>query len=76
VHHRHELSSVEIAELLAKPTLTITEAAAVAGLGTTNFRNSLRSGSVPVVVVAVGARRLILTAALKCWLGIDEGTAT
>jgi hypothetical protein len=62
----------ELARLLAKPTVTVSEAAAIAGVGRTNFVNALRRGELDLPVREIGARKIIVTAALKRWLGMEE----
>lgn len=60
----------ELAELLAKPTMTMSEAAAVAGVGRTNFVNALRRGEISLPIISIGTRKVVPTVAVRQLIGM------
>jgi hypothetical protein len=66
-----EIDSASREALLAKPTLTIDEGAQVLGVGSTNFRNALRTGEIDVPVISVGSRKVIPRSAIRRLLGVE-----
>jgi len=56
--------------MLARPTLSLGDAAACLGCSETTLRGAIRRGELKLPVLAIGSRRIVTSAAIKALLGI------
>ncbi len=59
-------------DLLARPTVTVDQAAHVLGVSPWTLYQAIRAGDPPVGVIHVGRRIVVPTASLRRALGLDE----
>lgn len=72
---RQNLLPADRAELLLAPTLTLTEAAQVLGVGLTALRDALRREEISLPVISIGTRKVVPGMAVRELLGMGMATA-
>jgi DNA-binding transcriptional LysR family regulator len=68
---RTPYATEDLEELLRRPTLSVSEAAALCGVGATSLRQAMRRGEIDLQVISVGSRKVIPTAAVRRLLSAD-----